>query len=364
MSIYEYPLKIGDLFACLPIIQGGMGVKISGPNLAAAVANEGGIGVIAAADIGMHKRGFKENPTMANVTALREAIQKARKLTDGVLGVNIMVALTDYAKMVTAAIEEGIDIIFSGAGLPLGLPKFKFNLNDSKTKLVPIISSAKAAQSITKWWLKSCDYLPDAFVVEGPKAGGHLGFKKEDIDNPEFALEQIVPAVVETVKPFEEERDKSIPVIAAGGIYTGADIVKFLRLGAAAVQMATRFVTTHECDADIRFKQAYIDAKKEDIAIIESPVGLPGRALWNGFLKKVELKKKIPINCPYKCLKTCKVEESLYCISFALMNAFKGKLKAGFAFCGTNAFRADKIISVHELFEILKKEFKSTFNYG
>lgn len=360
MSIFEYPLKIGDLLAKIPIIQGGMGVKISGPQLASAVANEGGVGVIAAADVGMDEADFLQEPTLANIRGLKNAIQRARQMTDGIIGVNIMVALTDYAEMVKTAIEEKVDIIFSGAGLPLSLPSFL--QQGSKTKLVPIVSSARAAGIIVKKWERNYAYVPDAVVVEGPKAGGHLGFKPEQVDDPSFALEEIVLEVIETLKSFAKKIGDSIPVIAAGGIYTGADIRKFLGLGAAGVQMATRFVTTDECDADDRFKQAYIDAKEKDITIIQSPVGMPGRAIRNDFLEKVANGTKHPINCPYKCLKTCKIEKSPYCISFALMNAFRGKLKGGFAFCGANAYRAEKIISVSELITKIKNEFISAEN--
>ena len=344
MSIFEYPLKIGDLFASLPIVQGGMGVKISGSGLASAVANQGGIGVIAAADVGMDELDFLRNPTEANIRGLRDEIRKAKKLTSGIIGVNIMVALEDYAILVKTAIEEGIDIIFSGAGLPLSLPGFK--MAGSKTMFAPIVSSARAAGIIAKKWARNYAYAPDAVVVEGPKAGGHLGFKKEDIDNPEFALEKIVPEVVEVISQIERESGKTIPVIAAGGIYAGDDIQQISSVGCIGCSNGNRFVTTHECDADIKFKEAYLNAEQSDIMIIDSPVGMPGRAINNSFLQKVAQGTKIPINCPYKCLKTCKLGESPYCISFALMNAFKGKLNKGFAFCGTNAYRAKKIISV------------------
>jgi nitronate monooxygenase len=349
-------LKIRDLVAKLPIIQGGMGVGISLSGLASAVANEGGIGVIAAALIGMGEPDIYSNFQEANIRALRREIRKAREITKGVLGVNVMVVLTNFADMVKTAIEEKIDVIFSGAGLPLDMPKY---LKDKcNTKLVPIISSGRAARLICVKWLSRFNYLPDAFVVEGPMAGGHLGFKAEDVDNPEFSLEKIVPEVIEAVRPFEEEHKRDIPVIAAGGIYTGEDISRFLKLGAAGVQMATRFVGTHECDADIGFKQSYIDAKKEDLVIIKSPVGLPGRAIRNKFIQDVDEGKKTPFKCPYHCVKTCSYKDSPYCIAFALINAKKGNLKNGFAFAGENAYRVDKIVSVKELIGSLLKEFE------
>ena len=348
-------LKIGDLTAKLPIIQGGMGIGISLSSLSSAVANEGGIGIIATAGIGMNEPDFYTNYLEANIKGLRSEIRKARELTKGILGVNIMVALTNFADLVKTAIEEKIDIIFSGAGLPLNLPQYI--TEGIKTKIVPIVSSARAATIIAKKWTEKYNYLPDAIVVEGPKAGGHLGFKAEMINDPDHALEKLIPEVVEAVRPFEEQYGKPIPVIAAGGIYTGADIYKFFQLGASGVQMATRFVTTYECDASDKFKQTYVDSSKEDMVIIKSPVGLPGRAIRNTFLDEVSQGKKKPFKCLYHCLKTCELEKSPYCITLALINAKKGNLSHGFAFAGENAYRAKEIISVKELVEKLKEEY-------
>ena len=350
-------LKIGDLTAKLPIIQGGMGIGISLSGLASAVANEGGVGVIATAGIGMLEPDFSTNWLEANIRALKKEIKKARELTKGILGVNIMVALSNYADMVRTAIEEEIDIIFSGAGLPLNLPQFL--KGSTKTKLAPIISSGRAASIICKKWSEKYNYLPDAIVVEGPRAGGHLGFKQEQINNPEYSLEKLIPEVIKAVKPFEERYKKPIPVIAAGGIYTGEDIYNFLKLGASGVQMATRFVTTYECDASIKFKQTYIDSSKEDIVIIKSPVGMPGRAIKNKFIDDANKGEKKPFKCPYHCIITCDYKNSPYCIALALLNARKGNLEHGFAFAGENAYRAKGIISVKELIESLIKEYKN-----
>jgi nitronate monooxygenase len=348
-------LRIGSLVARIPIIQGGMGVGISLSRLASAVANEGGIGVIAAAMIGMQEPDIYSNFEEANIRALRREIRKAREASKGIIGVNIMVALTNFSDMVKTSIEEGIDLILSGAGLPLDLPKYL--VGKSKTKLVPIISSAKAAAVICKRWLSRYNTLPDAFVVEGPMAGGHLGFTVEHISDPDFALEKLVSEVLNAVKPFEKKQGTDIPIIAAGGIYTGADIHKFLQIGAAGVQMATRFVATHECDADQSFKQTYIDAKKDDLVIIESPLGLPGRAIRNRFLESVRAGDKKPFKCPYHCITTCNCSDSPYCIALALVNAKKGKLDLGFAFAGGNAYRVDKIVSVKELIASLVEEY-------
>jgi nitronate monooxygenase len=348
-------LKIGNLVSSVPIIQGGMGVGVSLSKLASAVANEGGIGVIAAAMVGITEPDIVADSLKANIRALKREIVKAKEMTTGTLGVNIMVALTNFGDMVKASIEEGIDVIFSGAGLPLDLPGY---LKDGcKTKLVPIVSSGRAAKILCKKWLQKFDYLPDAFVVEGPEAGGHLGFKPEQIDDPEYNLEKLVKNVIDSVKPYEEQTGKNIPVIAAGGIFTGGDIKKYLDLGAAGVQMGTRFVTTHECDADDAFKQAYLNADEKDLGIIKSPVGMPGRAIINDFLAKVSQGKRKPFRCPFHCIKTCDVQKSPYCIAVALSNACKGKLKNGFAFAGKNAFRITEIVSVKDLINSLRSEF-------
>ena len=349
-------LSIGDLNIKLPIIQGGMGIGISMSRLASAVANEGGVGVIAAVGIGMFEKNYRRDFIDANIRALKREIQSAREKTNGVIGVNVMVALTNFSDLVKTAISEKVDIIFSGAGLPMNLPEYL--TSDAKTKLVPIVSSGRAAGILCKKWKDLYDYLPDAFVVEGPKAGGHLGFKREQLDNPDFALEKLVPDVVSYVKPFEEKHNKAIPVIAAGGIYSGADIKEIMDLGASGVQLGTRFVTTHECDASEDFKQTYINSTEADMEIIQSPVGMPGRAIRNEFIEKISRGEKRPVKCPYKCLKTCNVEKTPYCIFAALMSAMKGNFFNGYAFAGSNAFRTSQIISVKETFNSLLQEFK------
>jgi nitronate monooxygenase len=350
-------LTIGDRVARLPIVQGGMGVGISLSGLAAATANAGGVGVIAAAGIGLlDPEGFKDF-VGANVRGLRREIRRARELTKGVLGVNIMVALSDFAELVKTAVEEGIDVIFSGAGLPVSLPSF---VKGTKTRIVPIVSSARAAVLLAKRWLDKYDYLPDGIVVEGPMAGGHLGYKATELDDPEFSLEKTVPEVVAAMKPFEEAAGRAIPVIAGGGIWNGADIRKYLDLGASGVQMATRFVATEECDADPAFKEAYVAAGEKDLKIIKSPVGMPGRAIGNDFLDEVEAGARKPYSCPWHCIVTCDVEKSPYCISLALLNAQKGRLDKGFAFAGANAWRVTKILKVQDLVDSLVAEYKAS----
>jgi NAD(P)H-dependent flavin oxidoreductase YrpB (nitropropane dioxygenase family) len=336
----------------LPIVQGGMGVGISLSGLASAVANEGGIGVISCAGLGLiHMRhdDFLQNC----IWGLKEELRLVREKTKGIIGVNIMVALSNFADMARTAIAEKVDVIFSGAGLPLDLPSFR--TSGSKTKLVPIVSSARAAKIICDKWHSNYKYLPDAVVVEGPKAGGHLGFKREQIDDKSYSLEKIVPDVVKVLAAYKGI--KTIPVIAAGGISSGGDIHRFIEMGASAVQMGTIFVTTDECDASEAFKQVYITAREGDLQIISSPVGMPGRAIKSEFLKRVALGLEVPNNCPIHCIRTCDYSKSPYCIMKALFNAAKGNMKKGYAFAGVNAHLAQKLSSVKEVIEILKIEF-------
>lgn len=344
---------IGKSEVKLPIIQGGMGVGVSLNGLAAAVANEGGIGVISSAGLGLLYPGFKGSYFEKCIYGLKEEIRKAREKTSGMIGVNVMVALSNYSDMVRTAISEGIDIIFSGAGLPLDLPSYL--TKESKTLLAPIVSSARAAKLICEKWLANYSYLPDAIVVEGPKAGGHLGFKKDQLFSDSYSLEHLVPEVVSVANSYAEQ--KIIPVVAAGGISTGQDIARFLGMGASAVQMGSIFVPTEECDSSIEFKNAYVNAKENDIRIIQSPVGMPGRAFYGEFIRSVAAGNEKPRSCPYHCIKTCDYTKSPYCIILALYNAAKGNLKKGFVFAGKNAFLADKISSVKEVIEKLKAGF-------
>lgn len=350
-------LNIGGLVIPVPIIQGGMGVGISLSGLASAVANEGGVGVISAAGLGMLFKDPSQDYLANCISGLRQEIRKSRQNSNGIIGVNIMVALSNYDDLVRVSIEEGIDMIISGAGLPLDLPKYL--TPGSKTRLVPIVSSARAAALICNKWLSNYNYLPDAVIVEGPKAGGHLGFKPDQIFDENYALEKLIPEVVKVVNDIALLNGKDIPVIAAGGIYSGADIVKILRIGASGVQMGTRFVTTDECDASNEFKQAYLDAKKEDVRIIKSPVGMPGRAIKSPFLDEVEAGKRQPKTCPVNCIRTCDINTAPYCIIASLTSALRGNFRRGYAFAGSNVWRTNKIVSVKELMDTIQLEYQS-----
>lgn len=356
---FEWPsLTIGNLTASVPIVQGGMGLGISLSKLASAVANTGGIGVVAANCIGLLEKNYYKDGRAANLRAFRREIRETRRLTDGIIGVNIMVAMNDFYQLLDVAIEEKVDLIIMGAGLPVkNMPVER--IRENNVKVAPIVSSARAAKLIFKMWKKSYNDIPDAVVFEGPLAGGHLGFSREQIEDPEYQLETIVPQVVEALKPFEADFGRKIPVIAGGGVYTGKDIHKVLKLGAAGVQMGTRFVATEECDADHRFKEAYVNCTSADIGLIDSPVGMPGRAIRNEFIEATEQGLKPAFRCAWQCLNSCKADKAHYCISIALNNARLGNLKHGFVFCGTNAHRVTEIITVPELMGELTQSFKA-----
>jgi len=353
MKINGIPeLNIGNLKIWPPIIQGGMGIRVSGANLAAAVANTGCAGVIASTGIGMFEgwTGTKLNLLKFNGESLKNEIRKARSLTKGIIGVNILVALMDYDNLVRTSIAENIDMIICGAGLPLDLPRF---LKGKDVKLVPIVSSSRAFQILCRRWQSHYNKLPDAVIVEGVKAGGHLGYHYEDVvNNTAQTVEQIVEDTIIVAKSFEP----AIPVIAAGGIFDGADIAKFLKMGASGVQMATRFVCTDECDVHPNFKQAFLDAKEGDITIIKSPVGLPGRVINNSFVERIKQGQTIPFNCTYKCLRTCDPEKAPYCIAKVLSNASKGIMDEAFAFAGSNASKCNEIVPVKTLVDTLIEE--------
>lgn len=358
------PLRIGNLRAKLPVIQGGMGVAISLSGLASAVANAGGIGVISAVAIGMTEPDYMKNYREANKRALKKEIRKARSMTDGILGVNLMVAVNDYEDLLITALEENIDVIILGAGLPLKMPKYVLDkgFKNIHTKFIPKVSSAKAARLIFSSWAKNFNYVPDAVVVEGPLAGGHLGFKKEQLLNESESLESIVEKTVEEIKYFENDFDKEIPVIAGGGIYDGKDIYHIMQKGAKGVKMGTRFVTTHECDASIKFKETYINSEEKDVTLIDSPVGLPGRAIRNKFVDQINSGETKPFKCYWKCLKSCDSKNVPYCIAQALHNAAKGNMDEGFAFAGSKAFLATKIQSVSEvIFELKVSYYKMKY---
>lgn len=350
------PLHIGDLTIPVPIIQGGMGVGISLSSLAGAVAKEGAIGVISAAQPGFLSNDFLTNTVETNLKSLAYHIKKAKEISNGgIIGVNIMRAATHYSDYVNCCIENGADIIISGAGLPMELPDL---IGNASIKFAPIVSSEKAAKVLLHRWDKKGKRMPDFVIIEGPKAGGHLGFSEKELlswlEKEDKYYDEEVKNIISYIKGFEQKYNRAFPVIFAGGVYDRNDIDHYINLGCDGVQMATRFVATEECDADIEYKMAYIAAKKEDITIVKSPVGMPGRAINNHFVKLRKNEKENITKC-YRCLEKCNPATTPYCITEALIRAAKGNTKDSLLFCGANAYKVDKITTVKEIIEELNQ---------
>lgn len=350
-------LVIGDLTAKIPVIQGGMGVGISLSRLAGSVAACGGVGIISTAQIGFRDKEFEKNPLKANLRAIGREIQKARDIAKGgIIGVNIMVATRKYSEYVKAAVKAGADLIISGAGLPTELPKL---VEGSRTKIAPIVSTVKSAKVICKLWDRHYQKTPDLVVIEGPKAGGHLGFSRQQLEMYGCADEKVdqengknydeeIKGIIQVVREYEKKYGRKIPVVTAGGIFDREDVFHALALGADGVQMGTRFVTTYECDADERYKQTYLDAKKEDIVIVNSPVGMPGRAIENEFIRRKKKEKESVEKC-YQCITGCSPANTPYCITRALVNAAEGKVDEALLFCGENAWKCGKMEHVEDI---------------
>lgn len=346
-------LQIGDLRINPPIIQGGMGVRVSASGLASAVSNEGALGVVASVGTGEEWPDRSLNYATRSYVSLRDMLQETKAKTSNPIGVNIMSALTNYEDLVRAADEENVAAIISGGGLPLHLPGL---VKNPSIKLIPIVSSARAADLICRTWYRKHKRLPDALIVEGVKAGGHLGFSREDVDGSHSSLENTVKEILELAARYAESHGVTMPVVPAGGVFDGKDIARFLNMGASGVQMGTRFVCTHECDASEEYKQAYLNCSEDDILIIQSPLKLPLRVIRNEFVERIEKGEKIKFHCIYRCLATCEPQKSPYCIAQALVNAYRGNMSEGFATCGANAHRINKIVSVHELIQELVDE--------
>jgi NAD(P)H-dependent flavin oxidoreductase YrpB (nitropropane dioxygenase family) len=337
-------LKIGNIIPKIPLVQGGMAIGISLDNLASSVANEGGIGVIGTAGIGLLKN--DDNSLKSNLEALKYYINKTKEKTKGIFGVNIMVALNNYEKYVKTAIEEGAKIIFSGAGLPLSLPELN---KEKKAKLVPIVSSVKAAQVIFKRWMKKYNYIPDAYVVESSEAGGHLGFKRDELNNPKNTTLNLSKEMVKFRDDLYAEQQIYIPIIAAGGINNKDIAKKLFDEGVDGIQVGSAFIPTEECDADIKFKNKFIESTTEDLGILNSPVGLPGRAIKTKFFDSIESGEAKPKSCNYQCIKTCNFKKVEFCIAQALYNSVKGDVENGIVFSGEKGPEANSIKSVKQI---------------
>lgn len=345
-------IRIGDKVTKYPLIQGGMGVGISLGNLAGTVAGEGGVGIISTAQIGYREPDFDQRPASANVRAIEKEIKKARTLSpDGIIGYNIMTALKEYPSHVRAAVHAGADLIISGAGLPVDLPALTAG---SSTRIAPIVSTEKAAKVILKYWDRKYSRTADLVVVEGPQAGGHLGFQEEEISSyTEESYDEEIRRIIRLTAFYAEKYHTQIPVVAAGGIWDRSDVERMSALGADGVQVGSRFVTTEECDADIRYKEAYLHASQSEIKIIKSPVGMPGRAIMNPMLERVMREGKIPHSPCHGCLSKCRPSEIPYCITDTLIRAAVGDVEHGLLFCGAKAYRAERIETVREVIQSL-----------
>ena len=337
----------------IPLIQGGMGVGVSLSGLAGAVAKTGAMGCISTADCGYREEDFRRFPEEANLRALRKEIQRAKLLSDGkgMIAINAMVATRQWEDAIKVAVEEGIDAVISGAGLPLSLPEL---VPEGTALIAPIVSSGRAAKVLLKTWSQKYQRTADFVVLEGPLAGGHLGFKAAEVEEATAKpLEELIPEVLSVLQGFEEEYGRKIPLFAAGGIWSKEDIVRMQEAGAYGVQMATRFIGTKECDASTAYKEYLISKKENDLEIIHSPVGMPGRAVKSPMLEKLGLSGRIaPKHCS-RCIHGCDPGTVKYCITHALISAVEGNVEEGLFFSGANVEKLREIVSVQEVVDEL-----------
>ena len=352
-------MKLGNRELALPLIQGGMGVGVSVGGLAGAVAAKGAMGTLSTADAGWNEPDFAAHPQQANLRALRREVQRAKRLAAGagLVAVNAMVATRQYTDSVRAALEAGADAIVSGAGLPLELPALAEGF---EALLAPIVSSPRAAQLICRTWAKRYGRVPDFVVLEGCRAGGHLGFDEADLLAGRCApLSQLIPQVLAALRPFEEKFGRAIPLFCAGGVATGAEMARCTRLGAAGAQLATRFIATEECDASQGYKDVLLAARPEDLRIIHSPVGMPGRAVNSPLVQRLAAgMRQPPAHCS-GCIKSCRPAETPFCITHALIEAVKGNWEEGLFFSGSRVDLVDRMRTVPDLIDELMKDWRA-----
>lgn len=352
-------MKLGNRELALPLIQGGMGVGVSMGGLAGAVAAEGAMGTLSTADAGWNEPDFAAHPQQANLRALRREVQRAKRLAAGagLVAVNSMVATRQYADSVRTALEAGADAIVSGAGLPLELPALAEGF---EALLAPIVSGPRAAQLICRTWAKRYGRVPDFVVLEGCQAGGHLGFEEADLLSGRCTpLSRLIPEVLAALRPFEEKFGRAIPLFCAGGVATGAEMARCTRLGAAGAQLATRFIATEECDAGQGYKDVLLAARPEDLRIIHSPVGMPGRAVNSPLVQRLAAgMRQPPAHCS-GCIKSCRPAETPFCITHALIEAVKGNWEEGLFFSGSRVDLVDRMRTVPDLIDELMKEWRA-----
>lgn len=353
-------IKIAGRTLTVPILQGGMGVGVSLGRLAGSVAACGGMGTVSTAGAGYNEPDFESDPQGANLRALDKQIRMAKELSHGagMVAINAMVATVQYADSIRTAIAAGVDAIVSGAGLPLDLPALA---DGARVALAPIVSGARATSLICRTWDKRYSKAPDFVVVEGVEAGGHLGFTPEQaVNGTAPTLETLVSEVLAALAPFVEKYNRAIPVFAAGGVFTGQDIARFTHMGAAGAQIATRFIATHECDASQGYKDVILAAGSEDIQIVQSPVGMPGRAVRTPLLERLtQGERPLPTRC-MRCLTPCNPATAPYCISRALIAAVRGNREEGLFFCGSNVGRVTEMTGVKQLIDTLHSEWRAS----
>ena len=347
------PLKIGNLEVPIPVIQAGMGVQVAKSELAGAVARAGGIGCISSVGLGTLEASLNDYLADSRKNLTKE-IRNARRLADGgVIGVNIMVALANYKDMVEVCVKEKVDVIVSGAGLPINLPELT---KGSGIKLIPVVSSGRAMKVILKSWHRRYQVMPDAVVVEGPLCGGHMAFTKEQVLHPEQApIQNILKDVRDVLAPYEKEYNKSIPLIGAENVVTPEDVIQKLKMGFDGVHIGTRFICTEEAGIDRKSKEVYVNAKAEDIVVLHSPLGLPVKVLRTPLVEKLLNGEKIPFGCPFKCLRACEASEAKFCIADALVKTMLGEVEGGLFMVGSGVGRINNIIPVKTFFEQLEK---------
>ena len=346
----------------VPIVQGGMGIGVSLERLAGAVAANGGMGTLSAAFCGFREPDFRENSREANLRALARQISKAKELARGagLVAVNVMVVAAQYADSVRTALRSGVDAVVCGAGLPRDLPALAVESENDSAALAPVVSGGRTAALICRLWDRRYGRVPDFVVLEGPLAGGHLGFSPEEAREAQAGrprpLSALLDEVLEALAPYREKYGRDIPVFVAGGVRNGGEMRRYMDQGAAGAQFATRFIATEECDASPAYKQALLNARREDITIVQSPVGMPGRALRSPLIRRVEEGVQPKITRCDRCLAACDCKTAPYCISKALIAAVEGDWENGLFFCGANAGEVSRLSTVREQMDQIMNE--------
>lgn len=358
-------VTLGKKTLPLPIVQGGMGIGVSLERLAGAVAAQGGMGTLSAAFCGFREPDFRTNSREANLRALTRQVGRAKEIAKGagLVAVNVMVAAAQYADSVRTALRAGVDAVVCGAGLPKDLPALAAEVPESGAALAPVVSGGRSAALICKLWDRRYGRIPDFVILEGPLAGGHLGFSPEEAREAQAGrpkpLSSLLREVLEALEPFRQKYGRDVPVFVAGGVKNGAELRRYMDQGAAGAQFATRFIATEECDAGPGYKQALLNARREDITIVQSPVGMPGRALRSPLIERVEAGTQGPITHCDRCLAACDCKTAPYCISRALIAAVEGDWENGLFFCGANAGEVNTLSTVKEQMDQILNEWRA-----